>query len=255
MSSIITRARSIHQTNTKKLSLIPDLSLSVPSENNFMNDEGGCVLTAAKQYSTDAPLRQVFLAQGADDVFLYDLETMIPGWNDRYEIEMIEYPLDLPQMNFMDNNCWDQSVNPATMRSCLWFSSNFPGGNGSSYYASFPSGSFGIWYMRPHIFDTSTNLSSIPDWHEEAVSQLAASLFMCLASNIAAQFSDKTSIENKDLGGLSARIQGQADKAKAEYDRIIGKDQVAFGPQVVGWEVQGTLGWMPFHPARSSLSR
>lgn len=246
MSSIAKRCRSIHQVNMKGLGMIPDLELTTPSALNFENDEGRCILAAVDQYSTDSPRRRTALAQGNVQVWQYDMLTLIPTWTDRHAIERIQYPLDLPYENFMDSNAWSLSINPMNERALLRFNTNFPGGN--SYTSLYPAGSFGIWYMCPHTFDTATNESSIPSYHEEAVSQLAAGLFLELASNKASQYSDRQILENKDMGSLGGRLQQQATIAKETYAKLIGKDSVSFQPTWVDWDVNADTGWMPFHP-------
>jgi hypothetical protein len=230
----------------KGLSMIPDLNLTVPSALNFENDEGNCLLAAVDLYSTDSPRRRVAMVQGNVQVYQYDMLTLIPEWSERHGIESIQYPLDLPYENFMDSNAWALSINPSNERYILRFNTNFPGGN--TYTNQYPAGAFGIWYMCPHLFDPATNDSSIPGRHEEAVSQLAASMMLELAANKASQYSDRQILENKDMGSFGSRLQAQADKAKETYLRLIGKDAVAFQPVWVDWDVNSDTGWMPFHP-------
>jgi hypothetical protein len=247
MASIVKRMRSIHKIDDRKISQFPDVSLRTPSASNFDNDEGGCLLSAVLQYSQDYPLRKVVLVTSQATLGYYRLLDLVPSWNDRCGIEEIHYPLQTQQDTVMADNDWVQTIDPATGDQILRFQGGgYPqnGYNSSSY----PGGSFAMWYMGPQIFNISTNECSIPVSHEEAVSQLAASLYLEIAAVVAAQFGDKQLIENKDMGGLADRLQARADKAKDRYDKLIAKDAVSFQPTFVNWNISGSLGNLDFHP-------
>lgn len=247
MASIVKRMRSIHKIDDRKISQFPDVSLKIPNASNFDNDEGGCLISAVLQYSQDYPLRQVVLVTAASSKGSYRLLSLVPSWNDRCGIEEIHYPLDTQQDTVMADNDWVQTLDPATGDQVLRFQSSGYLGNGYNSF-DYPYGSFAMWYMGPQKFDITTNESSIPASHEEAVSQLAASLYLEIAAVVAAQFGDKQLIENKDMGGLADRLQARADKAKDRYDKLIAKDAVSFQPTFVNWNISGSLGNLDFHP-------
>ena len=247
ISSILTRARSIHRVNNSKISLVADPTLANIDPAMFNNDEGACVLAAAVEYNHDAPLRLVNQIQGGDNVYVYDLSTYIPGWDNRFAVEKIMYPLNLPEEVEMYDNAWSQSIDPITNDPVLRFQSNRP--SGSAYTAQYPNGIFAVYFLAPHMFDLTTGLTTIPSYHSEAVSQYIAGLMLEQAADIAAQFSDKQIFENKDMGQLADRLQNRANNCKERYREIVEKDQVEFGPFWAKWELDSPTGWRPFHPS------
>lgn len=250
---ILTRARGIHRVNSPKISLVSDLTMAsvvaatwpdIPAL--FKCDEGRCLIAAVKEYSTDNPLRMVQLMEGGNGKWVYILPTEIPGWNAYCSLEQIQYPLSRPEEVIMDSNAWSLTIDAATNKPALRFQTNRP--SGSAYTANFPNGQFAVWYMAPHMLDLNNNLTTIPEYHEEGVSNLVAALVLEIAANLASQFGDKQIFENKDLQGLGERLQGRANKCRETYSRIIGKDQVGFGPHFAEWDLPSNLGWRPFHP-------
>ncbi len=253
VSSILNRARSLHRVNSPKISLISDLTLAsvvaatwpdIPAL--FKCDEGKCLIAAIKEYSTDNPLRMVVKLQGGDGKYVYLLPDEIPGWNSYCSVEQIQYPLNRPEEVIMDSNAWAMTIDVETNKPALRFQTNRP--SGSAYTANFPNGAFAMWYMAPHMFDLNLNKTTIPEYHEEAISQLVAALVLEVAANLASQFGDKQVFENKDLQGLGERLQNRANKCREIYAKITGKDQVSFGPHYAEWDLPSNLGWRPFHP-------
>ena len=255
ISPILARARSIHRINNGKVSLIPDLSLASVVATTppvipllFQNDEGQAALASFSQYSTDCPLRLVQQTVANAQQYVYFLRTVIPGWNNKFAIEKIQYLIGtLSEELFVDDMNWSQTIDPGTCEPVLRFTTDWPGGGTGGPL----NGLFGIWYMAPHMWDLSNNLTTAYEYHSEAISQLIAAYVLEQAATVAAGFGDKQIFENKDLQGLADRLQGRATKCREEYMRIVNKDADGFGPHFAKWVLPTVTGWTPFHPTNT----
>lgn len=237
---IAKRCRSIHRVNMKQISLIPNLSTATVNL-DLDNDEGRAILAAVDEYSTALPRHRSIQVNASTGVGVYVLEDLIEDWREEHGIEDIQYPINPGQQILMDRNYWAQVVDPNTEKWTLIFSKDIP------------SGPFGILYNCPHLFDLETDETSISSSHEEAIAQWAAGLMLEMSANLSAQFSDRQIFENKDMGGLADRLQARADKAYANWARIIDPDSVNYNPTFVDWDVEmgGGQGAFdsPFHPS------
>jgi len=244
ITPIITRARSIHRVNSAKITRIADLTLAtIPAADN---DEWMCVNAAATEYNHDCPLRCTTIIPGGQGIYEFDLPTVVPGWDNRFSVDKIYYPINLPEKYLMYDNFWEQTINGTTNNPVLRFQPSML--TPSSYSAQYPSGSFEMWFQAPQMFDATTNLTTIPSWHTEGLAQLIACYMLELTVSIASQFGDQQIFENKDMKELAARLQARANTCKERYKEIVEKDMVDAGPYWCRFELSSPTGYRPFHP-------
>lgn len=251
LSHLIRRTRDKHMVDIEKISLIPDIkntpATPLDSDNveNFNNAEGRAILDAVEKYNGDVPLSQaVVLAGGATSYYL-DTSATSTDWNNSdHRIENIQYPLlsvgvvssENPN-NWMDKNDYLQTLDPTTGRPIVKF------------FGEVPSGNWGLFFIRPHVFDIGRDEMSIPRNHWEAIAYLAASKMLTLAAGLSSGFGDRPGgYENKDMSGVRQRYVDQASLYEQKYKEEIEGDMPVLAPLWVDWDMDSTSGPRSFHP-------
>lgn len=245
ISGLIKRVRNNHLVDVASIDLIPDLENypgDTPSSENLSNwdsSEAESILDAVEEYNSDKPLHQVLLVPAVSGSYSYFLDTLITGWaNKDWRVERVQYPVDGQfKQQFMENQKWRQTLDPATNRPILQFQETTL------------TGHFCIHYFRPHVFDPGLDQMSIPRDHWEPVAKKAAAKVLRKAAAICASFGDRVAgFDSKNLNGAMERYETKADKNDAEYDRIINVEVPDAQPTWITWEGSSPTGYRDFHP-------
>lgn len=246
LEGIIKRCRDNHQVKVKEITLIKDMMndpISDPADSadveNFDNIEGRAILDAVEQYNNDLPLRQVAIISGSYTQI--DLTTIYADWNNNeFRIDNIQYPIQYAD-SYLDKNSYRQTTEAGTNKPILYFVSNGP------------TSQFGIWFIRPHVFDVGKNQTSIPKSHWEAVGNLAAAKVLRIASKRAGSFGDTAgNYQNKDLSGVRQRLLDDAKECEQVYKALIESEIPAFPVNWINWELEGQNGPLILHPYQST---